>query len=204
METIVYLSDKNDNDDIVDVEKIDVRPLYQRERFKRQQQKRVEYNKKKIQHCYESVDDEDDDDIQLIDVRPLHSSERLRLYNEQKALKNIGDDEDDIQIMKIGPVHPRYRLKRKTKNDSGDVKITKVQPQHPRNQKLSKEIDTKTLTKDPLVEINLNRDSSGIYKREDAIFDEILKDIPLHKDKLYIEHDRENNTFLLKEDEKQS
>ena len=48
VETIAYASDKNDDDDIVDIEIIDVRPLHPRESFKRQQQKRDEYNRKKI------------------------------------------------------------------------------------------------------------------------------------------------------------
>ena len=37
-------------------------------------------------------------------------------------------------------------------------------------------------------------------KKEDAIFDQIIKNLPLDNDTFYIKHDRENNTFLLKED----
>ena len=96
------------------------------------------------------------------------------------------------------------------KKDKDEIKITKLQPQRPNDRrkrklkKLLKQVDIKTLMEDPRVEINLNRDSSGVYKREKAIFDEILKDIPLYNDTLYIECDRENNTFLLKEDDKQA
>ena len=95
VETIAYASDKNDDNYIVDIEIIDVLPLHQRERLKRQQQKRDEYNKKKFNRGCESVDD-NDDNVQLTDVRPLHPSKRLRLYNKQRALKSIGDDEDDV------------------------------------------------------------------------------------------------------------
>ena len=96
------------------------------------------------------------------------------------------------------------------KKDTDDIKITKLQPQHPRDKTkrklktLSKQVDIKTLMENPLVEINLNRDSSGVYKREDVILDEILKHIPLYNDTPYIEHNRENNTLLLKKDEKQA
>ena len=37
-------------------------------------------------------------------------------------------------------------------------------------------------------------------KKEDAIFDQIIKNLPLDNDTFYIKHDRENNTFLLKKD----
>ena len=65
-------------------------------------------------------------------------------------------------------------------------------------------MDIKSLITELFVEINLNTNSLDARKREDAIFDEILKDIPMDNNKLYLEHDRENNTFLLKEDEKQT
>ena len=41
-----------------------------------------------------------------------------------------------------------------------------------------------------------------MQNREDATFNEMLKHIPIYNYTLYIKHDRENNTFLLKEDEK--
>ena len=36
-----------------------------------------------------------------------------------------------------------------------------------------------------------------------AIFDEILKDIPIYNNTLYIVHEKKNHTVLLKQDEKQ-
>ena len=61
--------------------------------------------------------------------------------------------------------------------------------------KISKEMDFKSLITEPLVEINLNTNSLDAQKREDAIFDKILKDIPIENNTFYIEHDRENNIF---------
>ena len=163
--------------------------------------------RKKIQSGYESVND-NGDDFKLTDVCLLHLSNRH--YNKQRAPKSICDDEDDVHIKKIQPLHPRDQLKRKVKKDNDKIKITKLQPQRPNDRrkrklkKLLKQVHIKTLMEDPCVEIHLNRDSSGVYKREKAIFDEILKDIPSYNDTIYIECDRENNTFLLKEDDKQA
>ena len=56
-------------------------------------------------------------------------------------------------------------------------------------------MDFKSLITEPLVEINLNTNSLDAQKREDAIFDKILKDIPIENNTFYIEHDRENNIF---------
>ena len=47
VETIAYARDKNNNNNIVDIEIIDVRPINLRKKLKRQQKKRGEYNKKK-------------------------------------------------------------------------------------------------------------------------------------------------------------
>ena len=101
VETFAYASDKNNNNDIVEIEIIDVRPINLRKRLKRQQQKRDEYNKKKSQRGYESVDD-NGDDFKLANVCSFHLSNRH--YNKQRALKSIGDDEDDVHITKIQPL----------------------------------------------------------------------------------------------------
>ena len=67
--------------------------------------------------------------------------------------------------------------------------------------KLSKQLDIKSLVNDPLIEVNLKTNSSELHKKENLILEEILKDIPMYNNVLYVEYDRENNIFLLEEDE---
>ena len=67
--------------------------------------------------------------------------------------------------------------------------------------KLSKQLDIKSLVNDPLIEVNLKTNSSELHKKENVILEEILKDIPMYNNVLYVEYDRENNIFLLEEDE---
>ena len=66
-------------------------------------------------------------------------------------------------------------------------------------EKVIKKKDIKSLITEPLAEINLNMNSLDARNSEDAIFDKILKNIPIDNGTFYIEHDRENNTFSLKE-----
>ena len=68
---------------------------------------------------------------------------------------------------------------------------------------LSKQVDIKSLIIERLVEVNLNTTSVDARKKEDIIFDKILKDIPVDNDTFHIEHVRENSAFSLKEDKEQ-
>ena len=77
------MSHKNDNDDILDVEIIDIRPP-QRKRTGES----LIYDKGKIQ-CGNEIDD-----LEMIDVCPLPPNDRLRLFNKQKKMKD--DDDDDV------------------------------------------------------------------------------------------------------------
>ena len=83
---MVLIIDRNNNDeddDILDIEIIDIRPRHPWERLKRKLQERDEYDKIKIQQGYNSSDN---DDVQITDVLPLHPSERLRLINRNKNI----------------------------------------------------------------------------------------------------------------------
>ena len=116
-------------------------------------------------------------------VQPQHQRDRLRRKNNIK-IKNEKDDDDvkiEFEIMKVQSQHPRDRLRRKIKNQS-------------------KKIDVKSLTEEPFVEINLNISSLERQKRENVIFDQIMKNLPSDNNTFYIEHNKENSTFVVEED----
>lgn len=60
------------------------------------------------------------------------------------------------------------------------------------------------LTQKPYIDVDLTLDSADKGQREDAIIDQLLQNLPVDNDIFCIEHDKETNTFTVKEDPDQS
>ena len=73
---------------------------------------------------------------------------------------------------------------------------------HPRNRlrRHEKQLDVASLTETPHISLDVTIDSSGQRKKEEAIFDQTVKQMPADNVRFYIEHDKNINTLKIKED----
>ena len=55
------------------------------------------------------------------------------------------------------------------------------------------------LTQKPYIDVDLTLNFANKGQREDAIFDQLLQNLPVDNNRFYIEHDKETNTFTVKE-----
>ena len=112
--------------------------------------------------------------------------------------------------MKVQPVHPRERLQRVLKQKTDEVKITKVQPMHPRERlqrALSKKtpkisVDKEVLEDLPYFNTKIKVDETNKLRRKEAIFDQIINQLPPNNDTYYIKHDKKQDSFTVKKDVK--
>ena len=81
------------------------------------------------------------------------------------------------------------------------ISTTELYPREILRNRLTK-IVIRSLTKEPFVKVNSNMSSKERQKKKGR-HDQIMKNLPSNNDTFYTEEDRENNTFVLKEDKDQ-
>ena len=112
--------------------------------------------------------------------------------------------------MRVTPSHPRDRLRRKIRNRNREVRYIKTNPAHPRyrmdhilrNQPANIMVDADVLknllyfnAKIKFVEVNK-------IKRQEAIMDKLINQLPPNNDTYYIEHNRTTDSFRVRKDDK--
>ena len=106
-------------------------------------------------------------------------------------------------------MHPREGLQR-TLKQKAEVEITKVQSMHPRD-RLQRAVRKKTpkisVDKEALEDLlyfnaKIKVDETKKLKRKEAIFDQIINQLPPNNDTYYIKHNKKKDTFTVKKDVK--
>ena len=97
--------------------------------------------------------------------------------------------ECDVVFVKKVPSHPRDKLKRLTKQKKDDnVVFEKKVPSYPR-ERLTR------LTREQGIK-NTRKTETDRKKREEAIFDKIIRQLPPNNDRFYIEYDKKKQIHL--------
>ena len=106
-------------------------------------------------------------------------------------------------------MHPRERLQR-TLKQKPEVEITKVQPMHLRD-RLQRAVRKKTpkisVDKEVLEDLlhfnaKIKVDETNKLRRKEAIFDQIINQLPPNNDTYYVKHNKKKDTFTVKKDVK--
>ena len=138
---------------------------------------------------------------------------REKIKEEEKQAIVVGDNDDednDVDFIRITPSHPGDRLRRKLRREKEEVRFPKVNPAHPRyrrdrilrNRPVNIEVDAEVLKELPCFNTKIKVGELNKTKRREAIFDQIVKQLPPNNDTYYIDHDRTTDTFKLKKDHK--
>ena len=151
-------------------------------------------------------------DVQVTKITPVDPRERLGRKLEQKAKEEelpVSLDHE-VKIIKVQPVHPRERLQRALKQKTDEVEITKVQPIHPR-EKLQRalrkkapktSVDKEVLKDLPYFNTKIKFDETNKLRRKEAIFDQIINQLPPNNDTYCIKHNKKKYSFPVKKDVK--
>ena len=94
----------------------------------------------------------------------------------------IDSDDDVAQITKVTPAYPRYRL------------------QHALRNALKISVDKNMLEDLPYFNTNIRVNETDKNRRKEAIFDEIIKQLPSNNDQYYIKYSNRNDTFTVKKE----
>ena len=151
-------------------------------------------------------------DIVFIKQVPSHPSHRLKRMS-RKMSRNQDNIQFikyvpplDVQFIKQIPMHPRDRLERMV--EDGEVKFIKQVPVHPKYRMIIRDsivkvsIDKNVLEDLPYFNKNIKVNEAEKNKRKEAIFDEIIKQLPPNNDQYYIKYNKKNDSFSVKKEPK--
>ena len=62
------------------------------------------------------------------------------------------------------------------------------------------ELDAEILKELPLFKVNKKVNETGKEKKENAVFDQTMKQLPPNSDNFYIDHDKKTDTFTVKKE----
>ena len=192
-----------------DIEFMKQQPVHPRDRHKKKSD--VQFVKQEPSHLITKIKIKKRNkpyDVEITKITLVHPRERLRRILEQKAK---GEElpvslDDEVEITKVQPVHPRQRLQRTLKQKTDEVKITKVKPRHPRerlqralrkkNQKIS--VDKEVLQDLPYFNTKIKVNETNKLRRKEAIFNQIINQLPPNNDTYYIKHNKKKYSFAVK------
>ena len=130
-------------------------------------------------------------------VKEVPSHPRNRLQRLKRK------DNDNLVFVKKVLSHPRDRLRRRIKQKSNvnDLVFLKKVPSHPRdrltrlirrqgNTSPKIELGANVLRELRFFDVNIMADKANRKNRKEGIFDKIIRQLPPHSNRFYIEHDK--------------